>query len=195
MCAAFPRSDYYGGSAPRPRHRQTSRLAGLRTSGARIEVPMFKERTLGAVGGRLYPWQHGPHAKSGRGGGVSMADTPSHPKRGTERWLRSRETRALAPYRGLHRRLQLRVTPHRFTLAPSVARHRSRSSFAGSSDRSAVAGHRHSLRRRSRSPSAPGPTRARMTSSGHRFLLRLHVAPAGSFCSAWTWWRSACSTR
>jgi hypothetical protein len=48
---------------------------------------------------------------------------------------------------------------------------------ADSSDRSAFAGRRSSLRRRSRSPSAPGPTRARMTPSGHRSLLRFMAHP------------------
>ncbi len=122
MCAVFPRSDYYGGSAPRPRHRRTWRLAGLRGSGARIGVPMFKGGTRGAVGGRLYPWQHGPHAESGRGGGVPMSGTPSHAEIATERWLHTRRTRVFAPYRGFHHRLQLRVAPPRFTVAPSVAR-------------------------------------------------------------------------
>ncbi len=123
VCAAFPRSDYYGGSAPRSRHRQTCRLAGPLTSGARIGVPMFKGWTLGAVGGRLYPWQHGPRAQSGRGGGVPISGTPSHAETATGRWLHARRRRrVLAPYRGLKHRLQPRVSPHRFTLAPSVAR-------------------------------------------------------------------------
>ena len=121
VCAAFPRPDYYGGSAPRPRRRQTCRLAGLRVFGARIEVPMFEGRTRGAVGGRLYPWQHGPHADSGYGGGVPIPGTPSHADTATERWLHSRVPRVATPYRGFHHRLQPRVPPHRFTLAPSVA--------------------------------------------------------------------------
>jgi len=83
---------------------------------------MFKEETLGAVGGRLYPWQHGPLAQSGRGGGVPIAGTPSHPKYVTERWLHLSLVRVFAPYRGFHHRLQLRVAPPCFTLAPSVAR-------------------------------------------------------------------------
>ena len=121
MRAAFPRSDYYGGSVPRPRHRQTCRLARLRGSGARIGVPMFKEATLGAVGGRLYPWQHGPLAQSGHGGGVPISGTPSHPPRVTEHWLHPSRVRVFAPYRGFHHRLQLRVAPPCFTLASSVA--------------------------------------------------------------------------
>jgi hypothetical protein len=140
LCAAFPRSDYYGGSAPRPRHRQTCRLAGLRVPGARIGVPMFTGETRGAVGGRLYPWQRRPHAKSGRGGGVPMPGTPSRAEIATERRLHARRRRVFAPYRGFHHRLQQRVAPPCFTLAPSVARLRSRCSFAGSLDRSAVAG-------------------------------------------------------
>ena len=111
MCAAFPRSDYYGGSAPRPRRRRTCRLAGLRVPGARIEVPMFAGGTLGAVGGRLYPWQRGPRAESGHGGGVPMSGTPSHAEIATGRWLHLSRARVLAPYRGFHHRLQLRDTP------------------------------------------------------------------------------------
>ena len=122
MCAAFPRSDYYGGSVPRPRHCQTCRLARLRGSGARIGVPMFKEATLGAVGGRLYPWQHGPLAQSGHGGGVPISGTPSRSPKTTERCLHPSRVRVFAPYRGFHHRLQLRVAPPCFTLAPLVAR-------------------------------------------------------------------------
>ena len=42
MCAALPRSDYYEGSAPRPRRRWTWQFAGLRGPGARIGVLVFK---------------------------------------------------------------------------------------------------------------------------------------------------------
>jgi hypothetical protein len=107
MCAAFPRSHYYGGSVLHPRPRRTYRLAGLRVSGARIGVPVFEEETLGAVGGRLYPWQRGPRAKSGRGGGEPMTGTPSHAEIATRLWLHSRAVRELlTPYRGLQHRLQ-----------------------------------------------------------------------------------------
>jgi hypothetical protein len=122
MCAAFPRSDYYGGSAPRPRHRRTCRLAGLRVPGARIEVPVFAGGTRGAVGGWLYPWQRGPPTQSGHGGGVPIAGTPSLAEIATGRWLHPSLARVFAPYRGFHRHLQLRVAPPRFTLAPVVAR-------------------------------------------------------------------------
>jgi len=122
MCAAFPRSDYYGGSAPRPRRRRTCRLARLRMPGARIEVPVFAGGTRGAVGGWLYPWQRRPPTQSGRGGGVPISGTPSHAEIATGRRLRLSLLRVLAPYRGFHRHLQLRVTPPRFTLAPLVAR-------------------------------------------------------------------------
>jgi hypothetical protein len=57
LYAAFPRSDYYEDSAPTPRHRRAWRLAGCFRSGARLQVPVFPRRTLGAVGGQLYPWQ------------------------------------------------------------------------------------------------------------------------------------------
>ena len=49
---------------------------------------MFKAETLDAVGGRLYPWQNGPRAESGHGGGEPMAGTPSHADVATERCLR-----------------------------------------------------------------------------------------------------------
>ena len=122
MRAAFPRSDYYGGSAPRPRHRQTCRFAGLRVPGARIGVPMFTGETRGAVGGRLHPWQHGPRAESGYGGGVPISGTPSHAENSDQALAAYSQLRVLAPYRGFHHRLQLRVAPPRFTVAPSVAR-------------------------------------------------------------------------
>jgi hypothetical protein len=55
LCAAFPRSDYYEGSAPRSRLRWTWQLAGFRLSGARVEVPVFRQETHGALGGQLRP--------------------------------------------------------------------------------------------------------------------------------------------
>jgi hypothetical protein len=122
MCAAFARSNYYGGSAPRPRRRRTCRFAGLRVPGARIEVPVFVGGTLGAVGGWLYPWQRGPPTQSGRGGGVPISGIPSLAEIATGRWLHLSRLRVLAPYRGFHRHLQLRVAPPRFTVAPLVAR-------------------------------------------------------------------------
>src|SRR5262249_6899146 len=106
MYAAFPRSDDYGGSAPRPRHRRTWRFAGLRGPGARLEVPVFPGGTRGAVGGRLYPWQRGPPSHSGRGGSVPMPGTPSRREKATRLRLHTCEARVLAPYRGFHRRLQ-----------------------------------------------------------------------------------------
>ena len=107
MYAAFPRSHYYGGSVLHPRPRRTYRLARLRVSGARIGVPVFEEETLGAVGGRLYPWQRGPRAESGRGSGEPMTGAPSLAEIATRLWLHSRAVRELfAPYRGLKHRLQ-----------------------------------------------------------------------------------------
>ena len=41
--AAFPRSDYYGDSAPRPRHRRTWRLAGLRDPALGSRFPCFQD--------------------------------------------------------------------------------------------------------------------------------------------------------
>ena len=133
MCAAFPRSDYYGGSVLRPRHDRTCRPAGLRGPDARIEVPMFKEETLGAVGGRLYPWQRGPRAKSGHGGGVPISVHPVLLSVATELWLHTSHLRVQAPYREIQTPSSTRgVSPAGFTLAPLVTRLGSRCSSAGS---------------------------------------------------------------
>ena len=51
-----------------------------------------------------------------------MSGTPSLLKIATGRRLHLSQLRVFAPYRGFHRHLQLRVSPPRFTLAPSVAR-------------------------------------------------------------------------
>jgi hypothetical protein len=67
MCAALPRSDYYGDSAPRSRRHWTWQFAALRGRGARIGVLVFQRQTLDALGGRLYPWQRGPLSHSGEG--------------------------------------------------------------------------------------------------------------------------------
>ena len=48
---------------------------------------------------------------------------------------------------------------------------------AGISGSSALAGHRSTLRQRSLPPSPSGPTRTRMTPSGHRSSFRFHDAP------------------
>ena len=168
MCAAFPRADYYGGSAPRPRRGRTCRSAGLRGPGARIEVPMFTGETFDAVGGRLCPWQRGPLAESGLGVGVPMAGTLSHAEN-SDQALAASPTRGwvLTPYRGFQHRLHLLHlgtfgSPPREPLLP-CGQFRPLGCC-----RSPV-----QSQRRSRSPSAPGPTRARMTFSVHRFLLRL----------------------
>jgi hypothetical protein len=83
---------------------------------------MFKGETLGAVGGRLYPWQHGPHAKSGRGGGVPMSGTPSHADVATERWLRFSHCEFMLHTEDSITVFNSRVAPACFTLAPSVTR-------------------------------------------------------------------------
>jgi len=80
MCAAFPRSDYYEGSAPRRRRRWTWQLAELRELCAPIEVPMFKGDSRGAVGGRLCPWQRGPSADSAKADGVTRERYTQSPK-------------------------------------------------------------------------------------------------------------------
>jgi hypothetical protein len=106
MCAVFPRSDYYGGSVPRPRRRRTYRLAGIRVSGARIEVPMFAGETLGAVGGWLCPWQRGPTAESGYGDGVPISSTLRRSETSDRELAACSRDASLAPYRGIHHHLQ-----------------------------------------------------------------------------------------
>src|SRR5215468_5382907 len=64
MCTALPCSDYYEGSAPRPRHHRAWRLAGCFGPGARLKVLTFPKKTLGAVGGQLCPWQLWPSVAS-----------------------------------------------------------------------------------------------------------------------------------
>jgi hypothetical protein len=54
---------------------------------------MFKGKTLSAVGGRLYPWQHGPYAESGYGGSVPMTGTRA--KRRGAAWKHATVTRGV----------------------------------------------------------------------------------------------------
>src|SRR5260370_25127174 len=51
-----------------PLIRDVASLGSLPASraGARIEVPVFRGVTLDALGGRLCPWQRGPHTRFGR---------------------------------------------------------------------------------------------------------------------------------
>ena len=116
--AAFPRSDYYGGSAPHPRRRWTWQLAEFRIPGARIEVPVFTGGTLGSVGGRLYPWQRGLLADSGQGGSVAMSATPSE-QIATHQALAAISSRRRGgdPYRELQHRL------HRSRQSPGSVHH------------------------------------------------------------------------
>jgi hypothetical protein len=122
MCAVFPRSDYYGGSAPRSRRRQTWWLAGARGVSARLGVPVFAALTRGAVGGRLCPWQRGPLPRSRLGSGVPIAGTPRRVQLATGLWLQTRTRRGILPYRGFDHRLRLAwTTVHAaLTLAPVV---------------------------------------------------------------------------
>ncbi len=77
MCTALPCSDYYEGSAPRPRHRRAWRLAGCFGPGARLEVLTFPKETLGAVGVQLCPWQLWPSVASEQDGRrAGYADAP-----------------------------------------------------------------------------------------------------------------------
>lgn len=54
LCAAFPRSDYYGSSALGVARLLPSRLARFR-AGQTIRVPVFLLSTFMPVGGGLYP--------------------------------------------------------------------------------------------------------------------------------------------
>lgn len=69
---------------------------------------MFVGETLGAVGGRLCPWQRGPHAESGLGVGVPKSGTPSHAENGDQALAASpADWRVLTPYRGIKHRLHV----------------------------------------------------------------------------------------
>ena len=132
---------------------------------ARIEVPMFKEATLGAVGGRLCPWQRGPQTRIGTR--VVARPSRSAPSRlwKNDQALAACSCEFTIPYRGFQHRLQCArgsILAY-FAMAPAVARPPALCADAGSLDRSALAGRRSNLRRRSRSPSPSGPTRTRMT--------------------------------
>ena len=105
LYAALPRSDYYGGSAPRTRRRQTWWLADEDSASARLGVPVFTTQTHGAVGGRLCPWQRGPLPRSRLGGGVPIAGTPRRFQLATGLWLQTRTRRGILPYRGFDHRL------------------------------------------------------------------------------------------
>ena len=83
---------------------------------------MFKEETLGAVGGRLYPWQHGPRAKSGRGGGVPKWVHPVMLTVATELWLHPSHCESRLLTEDSNTVFNLRGLPAGFTLAPLVTR-------------------------------------------------------------------------
>ena len=57
LCAAFPRSDYYGSSALGVVHLRSSRLARF-GAGQTIRVPVFRSPTFVPLGGELYPWRY-----------------------------------------------------------------------------------------------------------------------------------------
>lgn len=56
LCAAFPRSDYYGSSALGAVHLRPLRLAQFR-AGRTFRVPVFRSLTFVSLGGELYPWR------------------------------------------------------------------------------------------------------------------------------------------
>jgi len=66
---------------------------------------MFTGETLGAEGGRLYPWQRGPRAESERGGGVPSSGIPSHAENSDQAQSAFSPPASFAPYRGFHHRL------------------------------------------------------------------------------------------
>ncbi len=91
-----------------PLSRDVTGLGGVPIHiGAQLEVPVFTKRTLNAVGGQLYPWQHGS---------PTTRDKSATPRtRPRLQFVRSRQTRShcklcpkavYSPYRGFRRRLQ-----------------------------------------------------------------------------------------
>ena len=103
MYAAFPRSDYYGDYAPRLRHRWTWQLAGFRHPGAQVGIPVFKEETLGAVGGQLYPWLLGLLSVPGQGGSTSTLDALSRMAQDQPSSVSVPASRVSVPYSGFQR--------------------------------------------------------------------------------------------
>lgn len=61
LYVAFPRSDYYAGSAPDGVRLRPSRLAQFR-AGQTYRVPVFRSSTFVRLGGVLYPWRYGRRA-------------------------------------------------------------------------------------------------------------------------------------
>ena len=62
LCAAFPRSDYYGSSALGLVRLRPSRRAQFR-AGQASRVPVFRSPTFVSLGGELYPWRYGRRAE------------------------------------------------------------------------------------------------------------------------------------
>jgi len=106
MYAAFPRADYYEDSAPAPRHRRAWRLAGCSRSGARLQVPVFPRRTLGAVGGQLYPWQFWSHSIRATSTAHRIAPAFETIRRDSPGRAASSTHVVRSPYRDVRRRLQ-----------------------------------------------------------------------------------------
>lgn len=131
MCAALPRPDYYGDSAPRPRPRETWSLAAVRCRGARFEVPVFKGGTRGAVGGWLYPCQRGPPSSSGPEDSASIPGAPSSHVNTARLRLQARRRRGHCSFRGFHHQL------HRGGHSPAVIHH----GICGSPPRANPRGH------------------------------------------------------
>jgi hypothetical protein len=141
LCTALPCSDYYGDSVPRPGRHWTWQLAKLRGPGARVEVPVFQGGTLGALGGRLYPWQRGPLPRRGSGSGASACGCTQSPHLKATRlrlhWLVEDEVAF---------RTEASSTNFMFfTMTPAVNPPLTPARLRGQSSRSALAGRRSNL--------------------------------------------------
>lgn len=162
MCTAFPCSDYYGDSAPRTRRRWTWQLAAFRARSARLEVHTFQELTLDAIGGDSIPGSAdresiGARSRHTRDGCIQLLLVFNQT---LAAWLAF--LRGIGPYRDFCI-ASLGDIVSTFTLASAVARlgcfHRRGQLRSFGYCRSLF-----QSQRRSRSPSASGPTRTRMAS-------------------------------
>jgi hypothetical protein len=156
----------------RPPRETSPDWAACRASRARRsrEVPWFKRLTLDAVGGQLYPWLRGPNTVSGQGVGTSMTDARSRQKIDQPR---SGSVPAGAGYVSVQRLPsptsgERKHRPLVFTMASAVARLGATRAPCGQFRPFGFCRPPFPSWRRSRPPSAPGPTRARTTSLGHR---------------------------
>ena len=143
LYAAFPRSDYYEGSAPALRQRRAWRLAGCFSAGARAQVPVFPRRTPDVVGAQLYPWQLWPHPIQAMDAAQSSDRSREIIRRGRPAHTASSaaEQRFIIRTEASDAEFNIRVNQHaRFTVTSVVAFPREfRTIFPGISRRSAFA--------------------------------------------------------